>query len=99
MTPKLMAKNLAGVFPTYQSMLRSWPGLTGMFDNAIVPWGTLSEFKRNHTVSKYLFNEHTCCPYSVGAGEKMEIIAKVDNEGEEAFNARLYVQVHSLAFQ
>ena len=29
----------------------------------------------------------------------MEIIAKVDNEGEEAFNARLYVQVHSLAFR
>ena len=29
----------------------------------------------------------------------MEIIAKVDNEGEEAFNARLYVQVHSMAFR
>ena len=55
-TPKLMAKNLAGVFPTYQSMLRSWPGLTGMFDNTIVPC-TLSENKRNQTVNKNLFNE------------------------------------------
>ena len=47
----------------------------------------------------FVYWAYTCCPYSVGAGDKMEIIAKVDNEGEEAFNARLYVQVHSLAFQ
>ena len=31
--------------------------------------------------------------YSVGAEEKLEIIATVDNEGEDAFNARLYVQI------
>ena len=38
--PKLIAKNLAGVFRTYQSMLRSWPGLTGRFDNSIDPCTT-----------------------------------------------------------
>ena len=31
--------------------------------------------------------------YVIGAGEKLEIIAKVDNEGEDAFNAMLYVQI------
>ena len=31
--------------------------------------------------------------YSVGGEEKLEIIATVDNEGEDAFNARLYVQI------
>ena len=31
--------------------------------------------------------------YSVGAGEKLEIVATVENKGEAAYNARLYAQV------
>jgi hypothetical protein len=52
----------------------------------------LAYFAEAKMKSLVLF-DHRMDAYVIGSGEKLEISADIKNEGEDAFNAMLYLQI------